>query len=448
MGLTTQLALMANKGIAGSDAGTSLKTMMASLIPQTDEQANLMRKLGIDVFDAQGKFVGVRKAIQVYGRGLKGLSQEEKTRAVNTLFGSDASRAANIVLLGGVKAYDKTRRAVSKAGSAQKLADAQTKGFKGSLDAFKSTLESTGITFGTVLLPAATAAMGFLTGAFGALEGHKTATLVVVGALGALSVAVLTVNLGVKAYRSTMAAATVVNALAAGGFWRLNAAIAANPIGMAVAALALLAVGLVYAYKKSETFRGAVHAVWGALKSGFGWVKKNWPTLAGILTGGIVPAIRLVIKNFDAIKGAAKGAINAVISMFNAGIGLINAVTPGKISMPGPLPDFAGIPDIPKIPMLASGGVIARGGAALVGDKPAGRGGEIVTLPTGARVHDTRTSAAMLSGGGSMAALVAALERQTAAIRALAARPHITQINGREIARSNAQQLATESAFS
>jgi hypothetical protein len=47
-------------------------------------------------------------------------------------------------------------KAVSRHGAASRLARAQTRGFKGAMDAFKSTLETTQITIGTVLLPTLT----------------------------------------------------------------------------------------------------------------------------------------------------------------------------------------------------------------------------------------------------------------------------------------------------
>lgn len=48
----------------------------------------------------------------------------------------------------------------------------------------------------------------------------------------------------------------------------LKAAMTTNPIGIWVAAIALLVGGLVTAYQKSETFRGAVNGVWEAIKTG------------------------------------------------------------------------------------------------------------------------------------------------------------------------------------
>jgi hypothetical protein len=49
--------------------------------------------------------------------------------------------------------------------------------------------------------------------------------------------------------------------------WALNAALTANPIGLVIAAIALLVAGIVLAYKKSETFRDIVDSVFRFLKT-------------------------------------------------------------------------------------------------------------------------------------------------------------------------------------
>lgn len=167
--LTTGIGLMANAGIAGSDAGTSLKTLMSRLVPQTNKAADAMWALGLATedgkskfFDANGQFIGMRASIDLLSKKTKGLSQEQRQQAFNTIFGSDSIRAANIVLAAGTKQWDAMKNATTGGGEAAELAAAQTKGFKGSMEAFKSSLETAAISFGLVLLPAATKAMNLL----------------------------------------------------------------------------------------------------------------------------------------------------------------------------------------------------------------------------------------------------------------------------------------------
>jgi TP901 family phage tail tape measure protein len=144
--LVTAIGEMANNAIKGSDAGTSLKTFMAALTPTTKQAAAAMHALGIDAFDSTGHFVGLRTVIEQAAPALARMSDEQKNLAIKIAFGSDAMRAANIILGQGVEKYDALHAATTKAGAAQELAAANSKGLSGAMDALISTLETVGIT--------------------------------------------------------------------------------------------------------------------------------------------------------------------------------------------------------------------------------------------------------------------------------------------------------------
>jgi TP901 family phage tail tape measure protein len=56
---TGTLALFASQGILSEQAGTSLRGMLSSLTSPSKIAAEQMSELGINVFDAQGKFIGL-----------------------------------------------------------------------------------------------------------------------------------------------------------------------------------------------------------------------------------------------------------------------------------------------------------------------------------------------------------------------------------------------------
>lgn len=177
---------------------------------------------------------------------------------------------------------------------------------------FKNTAE----TLVGALLPAFTAIMGPIASMAAFLGRHTTLTKALVVALGGLAVVLYAVSAATRIY----AAAQVI----------LNVAMSANPIGIVVVALAALAVGLVVAYKKSETFRRIVGAA-------ADFVKSHWLLLAGVLTGALIPAIVLVVQHFRAIKDvflsvsiAVLGGVKKILEGFSL---LMHAA--GK--MPGPL---------------------------------------------------------------------------------------------------------------
>ena len=53
------LAALAEQSLLGSDAGTSFKTMLAALTPNSKKAAEAMEAYNIHAFDAQGNFVGM-----------------------------------------------------------------------------------------------------------------------------------------------------------------------------------------------------------------------------------------------------------------------------------------------------------------------------------------------------------------------------------------------------
>lgn len=95
--------------------------------------------------------------------------------------------------------------------------------------------------------------------------------------------------------------------------WLLNAALTANPIGLVIAAIALLVAGIIYAWKNSETFRNVVMTVWGAIKTAIAAVV-NW------ITGTVWPALK---SAWDAVANAAKDLWNKIKSAWN---GILNAI--------------------------------------------------------------------------------------------------------------------------
>lgn len=150
------LSRLANAGIKGSDAGTSLKTTIQRLIAPTDVAAGALDDLGINVRDASGELKPISGLAQEFTTKTKGLSKAQRDAAFSTIFGADAIRAANILLTKGAAAQVEMERKVTQQGAAAELAAAKTKGFNGAMEGFRSAVETAAISVGTVLLPIAT----------------------------------------------------------------------------------------------------------------------------------------------------------------------------------------------------------------------------------------------------------------------------------------------------
>lgn len=157
-GLTIQetaaaLALLANNGLKGSDAGTSLKSMFMQLAAPAAKARDLMDKYGIAVYDANGDMLEFADIIGNVSAALSPLTQEERDFGLATIFGSDAVRTANILVREGEQAYRDMTDAVSETGTAQDVAATKMDNLKGSWEELKGSLETLAIEAGSKALP-------------------------------------------------------------------------------------------------------------------------------------------------------------------------------------------------------------------------------------------------------------------------------------------------------
>lgn len=336
--LNVAIGILGNAGIKGSDAGTSLKQALLQLTGPSDKakaamqglyaaavdnstsQSKLseiiqgskkvreaalgslmktndeLRKGGDIAYDASGRMRSLKDIMTLVTRGTRDMTQEQKNAYLTQIFGADATRAVIALMQAGPKEWDKMTAAVTKQGAAQELAAAKMKGFKGSVEAFKSTMETLAITFGTVLLPAVTSIMRSFASFAGKLGEHKTLVLVLTGVIGGLSVAIVTINAVTKAWAATTAAATAVQTA-------FNASFLTNPIFLTIAALVALGAALVVAYKKSETFREVIDGVWQFLRGVADWLITAGSDAFRWLATAVTDAWRAIKNITDVVWG-------------------------------------------------------------------------------------------------------------------------------------------------
>jgi len=146
---TGVLAAFADRALIGSDAGTSLKTMLQMLAGPSAKSASLMKELGIQVYDASGNFVGITKVAGILQEKLSGLTQAQRDAAMATIFGSDASRAANVLYGLGAQGLQGYIDAVNDSGAAADTAAKKTDNLAGDIERLKGSLETLAIESGS-----------------------------------------------------------------------------------------------------------------------------------------------------------------------------------------------------------------------------------------------------------------------------------------------------------
>lgn len=125
---------------SGSDAGTSFKTFLQRLVPQSAPARKAMKDLNLQFFEADGSMKSMAEIAQELKNGLAGLSEEARNEALSQIFGTDAMRTAIGLAEQGADGIERLRTEIGKA-SALDQAKARMEGFNGSMLELKSALE-------------------------------------------------------------------------------------------------------------------------------------------------------------------------------------------------------------------------------------------------------------------------------------------------------------------
>lgn len=272
------LALLADRGIRGSDAGTLLKSQLRTLVPITDRAREKMKELGLDFFDAEGRFIGVARMAAELKREMGGLSQEQRELAINQLFGSDASRLAGILAKEGATGLREYTKAATEAGAASEVANARMKGLPGALEQLRGSIETAFITFGTAIAPFIKTVANFVTdlvNKFGALDPRLQRFIAL--ALGIAAVVgplIFILGLLVTGIGAVM-----------------------SPVVLVIAAIGLLAIAFIKLWNESETVRNLLTGAWQAIQKA---AQEIWPKVKEVIVVAI-EMVRAVIQKFVGI---------------------------------------------------------------------------------------------------------------------------------------------------
>jgi TP901 family phage tail tape measure protein len=189
------LALFASNGILGSKAGTSLRGILSTLASPSDVAAKALEQYNIQLFDAQGKFIGLAGTAEQLHSNLSGLTQEERNNALGRIFSNAQLSAANVLYKNGAKAVTDWTDAVNQDGYASDTARRKLNNLSGDLEKLRGSLE--------------TALIGAGEGSQGELRGLVQGVTGVINAFSKLPPAV----------QGSLTGLLAITALTGGGVW-------------------------------------------------------------------------------------------------------------------------------------------------------------------------------------------------------------------------------------
>ena len=327
--LTLGIAALGNAGIRGSDAGTSLKTFLANLQPVTEKQITLFKELGLvtedganKFFDASGKIKSLRDIAGELSTALAGQTEQQKALTLETLFGSDAIRAAAIITNTGAEGFDNLQVAIGKV-KATDVAAKKMDNLKGSIEQLKGSFETLLITAGTPFLGFVRKVVDHVTELVNAFsnmspETQKNVGLFLAAAAAALTLAGSLITV-VGFFKKFSIAAEALTPLLKFLFAPLLAVLGAlsTPVLIVIGIIAALVAIFVLLYLKVKAVRDFID---GLIDTVIKFGKAFWEAAQPIING-IIPALQELADMFmrDVVP-ALQTAVDAVVEFGQAAV--------------------------------------------------------------------------------------------------------------------------------
>ena len=329
------IGLMANAGIKSTQAGTSLRTIMANLSGEVKICGANIGEVTIATSNADGTMRDLSDILADCRVAFSGLSESEKAAAAESLVGKNAMSGFLALMNAGEGDINKLSGAIDNCdGAAQNMADTMNDNLEGQLTILKSALEELAISFGQLLIPALREVVQWLQGFIGFLnslpEGVKKTIMVIALVAAALGPVLIIIGKVISAIGTIMTivpkVAGVINVVK-GAFAALNATMLANPIVLIIAAIAALVAAFIYLWNNCEGFRQfwinlwenvkqIAVAVWEGLKTFFAAAWKAISTTAQTIWNGIRNFFSVLWEGIKTIFTTVLNVIKTIVTTY------------------------------------------------------------------------------------------------------------------------------------
>ena len=156
--------MLGDAGIKGSQAGTTLRTVMLNLTGANEKATAKLKELGVAVFDSEGKTRSFADIIRDLNKATEGMTDAQKTAIANTLVGKTAVSGFSVLLdQGADKLQAYTDGIHNSSGASAEMAEIMGDTLQGKVKIFESAMQDLQITIGNALLPTLTSGVESLT---------------------------------------------------------------------------------------------------------------------------------------------------------------------------------------------------------------------------------------------------------------------------------------------
>ena len=284
--VTSLLAMMANQGLKGSEAGTALTAVMRDMTAKMDEGAIAIGDASVQVMDAEGNYRDLTDILRDVEAATNGMGDAEKAAALSSTFTADSIKGLNLMLNAGIDEAAKFEEELRKSdGAAADMAKTMNDNLNGDLTNLGSKLEGVQIAIYEKFEPALRDGVKVLDSLLDAINfvvDHSTEFIAALGAMAAGVAAYVGYTTALKVMEQGWQALTIVTKAQTAAQWLLNAAMSANPIGLVIAAIVALVTAFVVLWNKSESFREFWINLWEKIKEVAG---EAWEAISGFFSG-------------------------------------------------------------------------------------------------------------------------------------------------------------------
>ena len=324
------IGLMANSGIKGSMAGTSLNAIISRLATNTNGATDCINELGVEFYNADGTARDFGDVMSDLREATKGLTTEEKAEIASTIAGEEAKKGLLAILNASTDDYDKLSVAIdNSSGSAKEMADTMNNNLSGQITLLKSQLEGLAIQFVTLIMPYLKQGVEWLSKVCdwisGLDDGTKKMIITVAAVLAAAGpVLIFLGNVATGVGSIIKVGSSLIGGIGgligkvsgAGGLIPALAAIPA-PVWIIIAVIgAVIAIGVLL-YKNWDEIKEWAGKTWEKIKEIVGgavdgiknffsgiidFVKDNWQGLLLLLVNPFVGGFKLLYDNCDSFR--------------------------------------------------------------------------------------------------------------------------------------------------
>jgi TP901 family phage tail tape measure protein len=338
--LSAALAVLANNGVKGSDAGTSVKTMLMRLMAPADDAVGALEQVGLSVMsfrNADGKMKPLVEIIGTLNGALAGMDQAAKDDIFRRIFGQDAIRAAAILTATGVDGFNAMTDAMGNALPVSEKYKTLSAGLAGAMARVAAAMQRAAIAISEAVGPSLMAIAGPIGEVIDGFTKFVVANQELVAGFARAAVVVTGVGLGLMALGGTLTllSSSVGGVLTAIGAIATVVGVVLSPIGLLVAGLASL---VAFGPKIAASMQGMFGGVGGMIE---GVSASIGGTFQSAVAGGMTVLGDLATTasvTFDGIYAAvAEGDLSGAMDVLWAGLyagwlrgveSIMNAVDP------------------------------------------------------------------------------------------------------------------------